>query len=58
MKEFVTSSLNFYKLGLDDDRFEIKISVLARTIISELVHTKENYNYEELWEAFWMMIPT
>lgn len=47
MEKFVTSSLNFYGLN-DEGTFHINETVLARSVVSEFLHQKGDYNFGEL----------
>ena len=57
MEQFVLGTLNHYNLGTDG-LFKLEFLTLARSVIAELLLQKSEFIFTELWEAFWMMIPT
>jgi hypothetical protein len=57
MEQFVVGTLNHYRLGTDGV-YKLDFLTLARSVITELLLQKPEFIFNELWEAFWMMIPT
>jgi hypothetical protein len=54
----MVSTLEIYGNRVGEDGYELDFLLLARSVIREFLISKSDFYYQELHDAFWMMLPT